>query len=410
MSQPSRYWTSSRLRRAAGAALIAVCLSVILTLMFDSNRSSLLNSGDFPGFFVQGEIIKRGEPQRLYDFEYQRSIENHYWPHFSGAFYPAVYPPYTALLLSPLARVGPDAAIRLWLLAALLLTGTALALLRPYSRLGRRAPLTYAAMLLLFAPSFVGVFGGQMTAGVMAVVAGAAAAAYHAPKRGLHWEYLAGALYGILLIKPQYGAPALLLLLIGGYWRAAASGAAIGGTLYLAAVPSFGWLWPEYWLVKLRQFSALNYRSNFHEQVSLPGFFNALSQASAIEVLGIFGWLLVIPVSFLTVSRLRGARVERRQRARQFAALDAFLLLGALIPLISPQTLFYDLGVSALVSLRWISLENDRRVWSAIAVLIAAAAGTLLRESFPVPIMTIWSLCIFIFVLHCSRSSACQAK
>jgi len=147
-------------------------------------------------------------------------------------FHPFVYPPFAVLLFSPFALVGYVPGLLLWWgvgLLALGLSGYFLwrELFRASSPAspGRVSALRLLAASLLFYPTLAWFMYGQNTALTLALYT----AVFLSLRR--RRDFLAGALAGVLLYKPQLALALGWLLLIKGRWQALLGGLVTGGLL-----------------------------------------------------------------------------------------------------------------------------------------------------------------------------------
>ena len=408
-----RLWLCSRLLRCSWAVLVAVAIGLVFTAATDQARSSMLLSGDFPGFYAPAQIVYDGQTDRLYDAALQSKIENTHWPWFRGQYYQSVYPPYVAQLLSPLVSWGPYVARHIWTAAVLLATLAALVVqCRVWGISLRWLPVLFC-YLVLFAPSFVGIFGGQNTAMSALLVVGASGAAYRGVmQQDCRWEYFSGALIGLWWFKPQYGLLASAVLLFGGQYRACGGSVAVGSLYYCLAASVFGMDWPIVWIQALRDFSEQNYQANAAAQISLPGFVQVLTRTVNAPVgvrLGLLlllaGWacwlLWYLGREFAVSWRVPNAELRARAAAR------AYLVMGACLPLVSPQALFYDLGIGIVCALPWLEPRSDRRVTMLLMGALVVFALVLWREALPLPVLALvnaWGV-----VLICKDTCASSA-
>jgi hypothetical protein len=155
---------------------------------------------DFRAFYSAAHFTARGRPEAVYDEHameaYQRELFGDDTP-----LIPWPYPPSTALLLRPLGAFGYDHALLLWL--GLGLGSLALAALVAT----RRPPLV---LLALLAPSVAYALAvGQISVFMTALLLAGLALLRRAPL----W---AGALLGLLVLKPQLAVCLPVLLLT---WR-----------------------------------------------------------------------------------------------------------------------------------------------------------------------------------------------
>lgn len=144
---------------------------------------------------------------------------------------PFLYPPFVALILTPLGVLPYPAACILWIALNLAVLTAVLAGLRRY---GHMARLTWWPGGLSFLPVFMALAVGQ----VSLLILGAFTAAFLALARGR--EEIAGFALALALVKPPYVLPFLLVLLVRRRFRALAAFAAGAAILALIPLPVLG--------------------------------------------------------------------------------------------------------------------------------------------------------------------------
>jgi glycosyl transferase family 87 len=247
----------------------------------------------------------------------------------AGAGAPWAYPPTFLMMILPFGLVGARLSFALWvgLTTAVYVEATALTA-------GRWAP-----AILLSPLFFVPAVYGQTT---MLMGALAVSGLLLAERRPV----LSGVLLGVAAcIKPQLMVFAPLGLLVAGRWRVLASAAATALVLAFAATVVFG---PEKWaawLSGLTGFVDVNIsRGNLQLRPSSPWVWAGLAVVGA----GLVAWAF-----------RRGDAV-----AQTVAAVGSALM-------VSPHSLFYDVGVLGPVALGMLLSRSFRIV---PAVLLVAGA------------------------------------
>jgi len=112
---------------------------------------------------------------------------------------------------------------------------------------------------------------------------------------------------GLLLYKPTYALPLIVVLIVRGRWRELGGVAACGVPWYLASVAATGgdWFWPRTLAGLIRAYAAQDFRVNGRLSVSLPGILvHAGIALPAIVV-------LVFAIAALSIQPLR--RVSARE-------------------------------------------------------------------------------------------------
>ena len=160
--------------------------------------------GDFPQFYVAGEIISRGEAERLYDQPYFRQ----YQASLRNDPLRSLYPPTMGLLMAPLARLPYDQALAAWwALQAVCLFACGVIFYRtaPIARPWRINMLVALAGLV---PLWVAVGIGHLAPMLLLVLAGGLTLHRQGKCR---W---AGLVLSILALKPQLAAGLVLWMLL----------------------------------------------------------------------------------------------------------------------------------------------------------------------------------------------------
>jgi len=146
-------------------------------------------------------------------------------------FRPWVYPPSFLLLVLPFGMMGFFTA---YLLFQAITGGALVAALRA----GELKAGTIAAVLLSPAAA-ISVIDGQLAFMIAAILAGGFFLLERRP-------WIAGAILGLLTLKPQFALMAPLALIAGGSWRAFAAAALSATVLVLASALALGiepWIW-----------------------------------------------------------------------------------------------------------------------------------------------------------------------
>lgn len=349
-------------RRSAIAVAIALAFASIFTFLGDDAHTSMVRSGDFPGFFVQGEILRRGLGANLYNFSLQNEIESNFWPNFNGAFYAAVYPPYFALFMVPFALLGPTVG---QIAFTTLMSFLYLLAFKNISRINSSLKDTYvewAIISLLFTPIFSSIFAAQNTALSMWIASELLMFIRDGNTPTAH-----GIKNALWLLKPQFGIVAFIVGLFSPKRAAYLCGYLAGAiVLYIIGVwvvdGSYGGiLWPSVWIKIAGSFGEQNFISNRSNMISL---------ASMLKEIDLLDLLLLGLIVTLTVKGLLSPRSTLLTRA---------IAMIALIPVVAPQTLFYDLGISYL-SLACVLNFQKRSNLALLALLyVLGALGFVLR-------------------------------
>jgi hypothetical protein len=211
-----------------------------------------------------------------------------------------------------------------------------------------------------FLPLFIPIVGGQNTP--IGFLCAAAALAALVERR----DFRAGVWLGVWLFKPHFALPAIGLALCGRRFRALAGAAAVAVVYYVAAAAIAGVGWPAWWWRHIaREFVSSEFTRNADNLASWIGFAQAYlgSNRKLAAVLG--GGLALATVAWMVwVWRTRA-------RARPAECMAA-AVAGAL--LISPHTMWYDVGLAALplAVVAALGTTGERRLVAALWVLALA--------------------------------------
>jgi hypothetical protein len=335
------------------AALAGLFVTVIAIVSLPPEKSYLLHTGDFPGFYVLAVIVQRGLFAQLYALPLQEAIQHEFFPALGNQFNPSLYPPWTALLLAPLSLVPPSIAKSLFCILNLSLYLTAYTLICSHVRTYQKvAPLTLGAvpLLLMCSPVFSTLLGAQNSGITTALLC----ACYLCLARNTsRFDLLAGCAAALLLYKPQFGLFAGLFFFLLSQRKLFFT---IGFTatallLLLSALyffPTHIW---EVYFQTLQFFDAQNLQVNRAEAVSLRAISEMIGLYLFPQALSTFrnaGTLLCLTltcIGALTVF-IQTTRCSPEKRPEYNRKAYTWFLL--LLPLLSPQTLWYDLSISMM--------------------------------------------------------------
>jgi hypothetical protein len=184
---------------------------------------------DYVTFFAAGSTLQRGEGARLYDFEYQKNLQQNIVGKTFGGYNTFINPPFLAWIFVPLSLLPYTWSFAIWSLLGLICLWSSL------YWAGAAKPSRWFGLALTWFPVFASTSFGQnslLSLGLLSLT-------YLLWCRQRRW--LAGLVCSLLLYKPQLtlGVGFLWLLEWRRDWRALA-GLAVGGAL-LAGL-SFGLL------------------------------------------------------------------------------------------------------------------------------------------------------------------------
>lgn len=394
------FWSTERINRLSAAILVALLVSFAVTALRDHDSVSLLKRGDFPAFYSAAVIVSRGWSSQLYDADLQHQLQNFFWPSLAGEFYSYAYPPFVAALLAPLARFSPLAAKALFTGAMFVLfLGSFFLTSRIIPRL-KDSLFPSFVYFLCFAPVLSGLAGGQNIALSLFLYT---AAIYSLNRWNKQGEFLAGFCLGLWCFKPHYGACALLFVFLSGHFRILAGAIVPIVFYYTIAWTVSGLNWPFSWLEAAKLFADLDFQANQHQMVSIIGVSRATAEflranphiPGFFPILGIVLTVILFAFAGFRFWRLRSIPDNDQ---RNTALIDAFFLLGPTIVLISPHTLYYDLGICLIPVVRFISLDSDRRVNQAVLLSLVLFGLTLAKPFLAVQPMALFAVFSFLLV------------
>lgn len=292
--------------------------------------TSLVVGRDFLNLWMVGRAAWEPDPARYYDIAtYLAALGEQVGAGYPGQLWS--YPPSSLLIGAPFGLLPYLPALLLWTLTGL---GALAAALRLWTRDWRVIGILLASPAALF-----GLLSGQFACLAAAIILSV-----------LHWResrpWLAGALLGLLTVKPQLGLLFPVLLLVTGNWRAILSACATALGLALAVALLWG---PDIWRVYLVQGIA-NQSLVLSDPDHLAGpfmatlFMNLRSAGVSIPVASAVQTLLSIAAVALTVWHFRARPAAEDRKAN--------LIFLACAVSVTPYMLSYDtLAVAAMAVL-----------------------------------------------------------
>jgi hypothetical protein len=366
--------TPTRLRwypRLLGAAALAGFLIVVSRGSGASDGRGGVIGGDYLAFYTAGRILAAGPVDDLYSYRRQgREQAPMLGEKGKTGFLPFVYPPFVALPFVPLGVLPYRAS---YIVYTLLMSAAVVAGAR---RLRSALPALdrwgdFAAVAMFgFLPLFIPIVGGQNTP--VGFLCASAALAALADKR----DFRAGLWLGAWLFKPHFALPAIGLCLVGRRFRALAGVAVVAAAYYAAAAAIAGAGWPAWWWRHIAsEFVSAEFTRNADNLASWIGFSQAYlgAHTSAANLVG--GGLALATIVWLVWVWWTRAR----DRAAECVAAA---VAGAL--LISPHTMWYDVGLAALPLAVVAALGTTRERWAVAALWLLALVVTLPRPMFAI--------------------------
>lgn len=331
---------------------------VLLFVFTDLTMPATIEISDYAAtFYTPGKLIRTGRLNELYpspkdtrlaDTAYNKAAHS-FLPHLPAAMGTACsYPPFVALLISPLTVLPPALSLLAFQILSLSAFAASVFLLAgcDWARTDRAL---FSA--ILFTPLLVVVWIGQLDI-VAAILP--YACMYHLLTKNK--SYLAGLVASLSLMKPQLALVPFFVatvLLSKRQWRMFA-GLASGASLFaLITVVVFG---PEVcggWLVamKLQEADFLSPTSGVprHLTVSIPRFvlfMVPLSQVSSFRPV-VYGLAALLLVTALLVC----CRFARAYQDDSDVLKMTIVVACLAIPVVAPHLLYYDLSVLAVAGI-----------------------------------------------------------
>ncbi len=359
---------------------VATLVWLIASATGGIDRNGYLLGTDFVSFWAASKLLLAGGS--AYDSAAHIAVQRTFYAGHSGytAFF---YPPPFLLVSAPLGLGGYFPALVLWL------TGTAaafVAALRPWLRglSGWQLALALAA----FPAVLLTITHGQ-TSFLVAALLGGAIWLTSSGRKG--W---AGVLFGLAIIKPQFGLLVPLALLAAGEWRVIASAAATALGFAAAATLAFG---PEIWPAW--------YAASGSAQTAMAGGaigfakMQSLFAAARLAGLGTVPAYVLQGALALACAGLVTHLFWRRGFTREAGAA---LLVAALLT--TPFVLDYDL---LLLAFPLAVLADGPRPWekaAALAGFVLPALARPLALTTGVGIAPLVLIVIFALLLHRAHS------
>ena len=342
-------------------------------------------AGDFLHEYVGGWVVREGDPARLYDAGYfaaaqhDAALTGFVWP--SDQFFQALHPPFYYLWVAPLSLLDYRSAAHLWaalgvavLVASVLLLGASDVRMRPWLGWG-------FALCLLYTPVAETLVSGQKSTFLLLLFT--ATYLLLARRRPL----LAGAVFGLVALKPQLLLVVAVAMLAKREWRFAAGMAATGAALALQSL-AVGWDACLGWLDAIAHpFPQRELAQRAHSWLGFAQLL--LGEDRGAAVIGLTA-VLVLLTALVLARALRGPLAWDTPRFRvQFSAM----VLAT--PLVSPYLYkTYDLAIF-VAPLFLLARELPaappasaalRRLWlvSLLAVFAMGGASAAIAARIPV--------------------------
>jgi hypothetical protein len=345
------------------AVLAALGAALLLGVLFGGGASTASGrlGGDYPAFYGAGRIAVDGDWKHLYEPERQIDAQYDLYPgEEAGQYMYFPYPPFVAAAYAPLALLpyrlsflAHTLLMTAAVVASVWIAGARFPILREYQAMA-------LALALTFYPMLRAILGGQNSALTLFLIVASWRLATD------RHDFAAGLVLALLLFKPQYAVPLMLLYALTGRWRVLLGSLTGAGVLLLvgASVMGIDWLVP--WWKQVQEFAGLDVSFNGMNNVSFIGFAANLSGSTAVIVfLGFVPALAAVAV--LASCWLNG---------RSDALGEKMALAATGLILISPHTLYYD-GSLVLITLVVLAAHTSPSLRRIAFIWVAASCQVL---------------------------------
>lgn len=300
-------------------ALIAVSI-LLLSFAVWAARGPNAEKTDFALTYVAAHIVHEGSGQHLYDTGLQAKLRDSMFQKPSPLYFE--HPPFEALALAALTRLQFRAAYLVWNLVNVAVLLTVIVWLRAYMRWPGE-DIGYLLLWVIFVPVLVAIYQGQSSVLVLA----AYGATFILLKRGN--PLLAGAAFGLALLKFQFAVPFAIVFLLRRQWRFVTGFSSVGIFLGLVSLFGIGWSGVTGYVRLLSRISSNPQNVSYGSAVDMPTL-HGLVFAIAGRALSTIG--LNIAVATLSIALLIWVSTKWKRGSWEIsfaAAIAASLLCGS---------------------------------------------------------------------------------
>ncbi|MBO9519492.1 MAG: DUF2029 domain-containing protein [Porphyrobacter sp.] len=332
---------------------VASLVLLVATSQGGIDRNGSLLGTDFLSFWAAGQMLHSGAP--VYDAAAHIAAQRAFYAPENG-YMAFLYPPSFLPFCWPLGLVSYFPALVGWLLATGSLYVFAVRKWLDEMAVDRPTWLLCAA----FPPVLLTITHGQSAFLVAGLLGLGALLVPRAP-------ILAGALFGLATIKPQFGLLLPLALLMTREWRVILAAGVTALAVAIASAALFGWtIWADWYLASDRAQSAL--------VAGEVAYAKMMSPLAALKLLGAPNGVAFAVQGIVAIS-VAGAVVWAAWGRRWNSALAALVLAGA--PLVTPFVLDYDMVLLAF-PLIYLAATGFRD-WERLALVFGFAGAALAR-------------------------------
>ncbi len=330
--------------------------------------------GDFVMFYSTG-LIYRSNPGLIYDYASQTQLQQGLVsPTILPGYNPYMNPPFMAPLYSLLTYIPLSIALLIWSILAILAVFLAIYWLYQLHSLNAKTPtFPYGQMMIIalsFFPFLEGLQAGQNHWLTLLLVSGIIYSMF------TNKWYLAGALAGILIYKPQFVLGFLILWLIWKNWKALFSFGIIAGLWAGLFALVNGLNLYKTFLLLSSAFMNLPYIAGFPNYllVTFYGLLTSIFPATSQPVLAVITQvLMIIYAAGLAWFAYKLRKAEPLERIPVIVAALLFPLL------VTPYALLHDLVILIPAYILWTFYSNSRQLlYTSVAFYLGAFLLTLI--------------------------------
>ncbi len=346
------------------AILISLFLTLGISFYRDLNCTSSLCRGDFPAFYAAAKIVSQGKINELYSVDLQAKLEHLYWPSLRDSYLQFSYPPYVAILLSPLANFTPPVAKVIWICLSLIFLFCALRLSVEGDSNLRKNSLLIFTLLICFPSNFLAIIAGQMLA--LNILLFTLLAYYLSNEKPVYPRFFFGVSLGFFLFKPNFFLLLFIFLLPLFSIQLLIGLILIGSLFFLLAATGLNLFWPIAWIQEVKEFAKIESLTNGFQSISLievNSYFreyfgeNNIYQPMILVLLS-----FVLLLIFINTSNSVFIFIKKKEAKKKIIIDYLILMLASACLLLNVHALFYELGILVLPALKIIF--RNKTVWT----------------------------------------------
>lgn len=357
---------SSKTKLLTSAILLSLVLALVISFFRDTNCAHSLCRGDFPAFYAAAKIISLGKINELYTVDLQAKLEHQYWPSLGDSYLHFSYPPYIAILLSPLANFSPVVAKLIWIGLSLIFLFCVVKLsVKEDSNLSQNSLLVFT-LLVCFPSNFLAIVAGQLVA--LHILLFTLITYYLSNEKLPYSKFFLGMVLGFFLFKPNYFLLLFIFLLPLITVQLLIGLTLIAGLFFLLAAIDLSLLWPIEWLQGVKEFVKNESLVNGFQSISLLEIYSYFREyfGESIRFQPIILFLLSFILLAILFNAHRGVLVFLKKNESQKKIIIDYLilLLASACLLLNVHALFYELGILVIPALKIIF--KKKIVWTKV--------------------------------------------